>query len=636
MADDNIQKRIETLGPAERIVQVLTTFTDHLYHGRPGMVVPDGSAAIGVRWEPVTWRKQEDGTKAVFRKVKGAGKKVEEIPVGVLCDDNTIREREDKRLKVLGEYRTPGIYPEVAAYLYRNVADVFQMDNEFVARWGSWAALRDHRDAQIVLGAFLLVQNRKGEPVLGAGGEVEFYDEDYRDVAEALCLIRTKNIDLSPKSLLRIGEVLRLPQIRKINQDLGFSTSGRRGTMGRYPLVVKKWLHHREMNIKMLKGLVQSGQRRIVMSLARSVGYKPDSEKFFEVLRWRQKQALGGHRTINIGKDVQAAETWDGLTEAEICQRIVAGKLNYKRVVGLVPSEVGITRAIVMATVEAGGLSDADLVIGSSTWEDLGLTQVPEFQVRWQAALDNAKDRRAANIAKNVRTKEVRDQLEAAADKATAKAIEKVTRNLRTYFIVDKSISMENMLDRVQANLAKFVGGFPLDRIHVSVFNTMGREIIIKSPTEAGVRQAFRGHSASGGTLYAAGVRALAHHKPLHGEDALMIFAGDEEDYSIAELVQEIQNSGINPVALAILPAHKGGNRWRIVRDAAASLGIPCLNIDDSLFDDPYSVTRTLTNLIATTPTNPMGHSSVTRRKSLIEEILEAELLTPPLWAKVA
>jgi hypothetical protein len=636
MADaQDIQKRIETLGPAERIVQTLTTFTDHLYHGRPGMVTEDHSA-IGVKWEPVTWRLQEDGSKVVFRKVK-QGKKTVEVKVGVLCDDGKIRERADLRLKALGEYRTPGIFPEVAAYLYKQVADVFSMDNEFVARWASWTALRDHRDMKIILAAFLLVQDRKGDPIRGADGEVEFLDDDYRDVAEAMCLIRNGKLDLPPKSLLRVGEVLKLDAVAEINRGLGFGRSAKNPTLGRYSKVVTKWLHYREVNPKMLDGLVKAGMGNIVKSLARLVNYKPSTEYFFEALRWKQKQAKDGRRTIAIGKAVKEAVSWEGLTEAEVCQRIVAEKPNYKRIVGLLPASVGLTRAVVMAALEAGSLSNADLIMFTPTFEELGLLKVAEFKQRWQAALDAAENQRAANIARNVKTKEAQESLEEAADKATAKAIEAVTKDLRTYFIIDKSISMDRMLARVQENLAKFLGGFPLERTHVSVFNTTGREIVIKAPTKAGVMQAFRGHNASGGTLYAAGVDVLAKYQPQPGEDALMIFAGDEEDNGLQALVNSIQRSGINPVALAILPAHPGGNHWRIVRDAAARLGIPCLTLDDQMFNDPYSLPRTLSNLIASTPVGQaVAGRAAPRRKTLVEEILETDLLQPPVWAKAA
>lgn len=640
MADAQAQQaRLEALGPAERIVQTLGTFTDHMYHNRPGLVTEAPGSNIGVRWEAATWRKQEDGSKHVFRKTK-QGKKTVETLVGVLCDDGKVRERDDKRLRSLGEFRLPGLFPEVAVYLYKQVAAVFRMDNEFVARWASWAAKKDHKDMNVVLAAFLLVQNRKGDPVRGPDGQtIEFLDDDYRDVAEAMCLLRDGGVDMNPKSLLRVGELLRLDGIAEVNRELGFGRSARNPAMGRFPTVVSKWLRYREANPKMLDGLVKAGMQNIVKDLARLVNYKPESEHFFEVLRWKQKQAQDGHRAMAIGKEVKSAESWAGMTEGDICQRIVSTKPGFKRIVGLLPKEIGLTRAVAMAAVEAGSLSDTDMILLTPTWEELGLLKAPEFKARWDAAREKAENQRAANIARNVKSKEVKDALVETADKATAKAIEAVTRDLRIYFIVDKSGSMQHVMDRMKAILTKFLGGFPLDRTHVSVFNETGREIAIKAPTAAGVENAFKGHQASGGTSYAGGVKALAKYLPKPGEDALMIFAGDEEDSNVQALVDTVRTSGIKPVGFGLLPAHPGGNpaHYAIVRKAAAQLGLPCFQIDDAMFDDPYSVTRTLTALIASTPVGQVQAGAVApKRKTLVEEILETDLLKPPVWAKAA
>ena len=66
--------RVEALGPAESILQMLLTYADHMVHNRPGLVTPDTSSTVGVRWEPATWIAEEDGTKVVHRLVK-QGKK---------------------------------------------------------------------------------------------------------------------------------------------------------------------------------------------------------------------------------------------------------------------------------------------------------------------------------------------------------------------------------------------------------------------------------------------------------------------------------------------------------------------------------------------------------------------------------
>ena len=62
---ENLNRR-EALGPAETIIQTLLTHTDHCYHGRPGIIVPDRRTKIGVRWDPVTYKK-ENGEKVVYK-----------------------------------------------------------------------------------------------------------------------------------------------------------------------------------------------------------------------------------------------------------------------------------------------------------------------------------------------------------------------------------------------------------------------------------------------------------------------------------------------------------------------------------------------------------------------------------------
>jgi hypothetical protein len=617
------QQRLESLGPAERIVQSLTSYVDHIVHNRPGVVVADGRNKAGVRWSPATW-KEEDGEKTVFF-VQKNGKRQVRTRAGVLNERNQVVDGP----RVIGEFRKPGLFPEVVAHLYKQVAEVWKMDNEFVARWGSWAFTGEYRDLKVVLAAFLLVQSRSGEPVV-EDKEVLFYDDDFRAIGEAMCLIKAKH-DLSPKLLLRIGAVLDCSQIAEINRELGFGKSARNAARGRYYKVVDKWLRYREDNPRLLDGLVKAGFRTTVMSLARKVGYKPTTAKFFETLRWKQVQAKDGRRTIAVGAEVKKAETWVGLSEEEICERISSTKPNYKRIVGLLPPEVGLTRAIMTAAIEAGSVSDADLIILTPTLEELGLLTVPQVQERWKKATEKVENQRAANIAKNVKTKSAREGLQEAADTAAKRVLEEVTKDLRVYVVVDKSGSMDGAIDRAKDYLKKFLVGFPLDRLHVSVFNTMGKEVQIKASSSAAVEQAFRGHRAGGGTSYYEGVRALSHHKLKDGEDAIIIFVGDQLDNSMSSLVSAVQSSGINPVAFGLVPITSPWGQGSVVRDAAVHLGIPCFEIEEAIFDDPYAITRTIRNLIASTPVGSVARQQ--HRKTLIEEILKTPLLSKPVWA---
>jgi hypothetical protein len=626
--NQDAQVRLEALGPAERIVQALTTFTDHMVHNRPGIVVKDARRKSGVRWEQVTW-KDEDGTKVVY-KVTKVGKKRTETKVGRLALDGvTVK---DDRDQVIGEYRKPGLFPEVAVYLYKQVAEVFKMDNEFAAKWASWQFAKDHRDMKVILTAFMLVQDRRGDPVV-EDGEVLFFDDDFRAVGEAMTLITGAGY-LDAKLLNRVGDVLALEGVAAINRDLGFGKSARKAPMGRYNKAVTKWLRYRESNPRMLKGLVdKAGLRTNVMRLAKRVHYKPTTSEFFKVLRWKQKQAKDGRRTMAIGEAVSAAESWAELTEREICEKITESKFGAKRIAGLLPN--GWTRAIMMASIEAGALSNSDFIIMSPTLEELGLLQVPTVRERWKKANEQATNQRAANIAKNLKAKANQEVMEDTADQAAAKAMEEVTRDLRIMVIVDKSGSMGGALERAKEICKKLLVSFPMDRLHVSVFNSVGTEVTFKAARSAAIEHAFKGHRAGGTTEYGEGVRALAHHRPKDGEDVLVIFVGDQGDRGVGRLVNAIQMTGWNPVAFGMLSV-LGPQAWKgtVVEEAAPRLGIPWFNIEPELFDDPYTVTRTLRNLIASTPVGQAGRvQAVHRRRTLLEEILGTPLLTKPNWA---
>ena len=622
----DITQRIEDLGPAERLIQSLLTHADHMVHNRPGIVTQDPTTFACVKWEASTY-KMEGGEKIAYflRKV---GKKSERVRAGVLGDDGVVREN----ARVIGEYRLPGFFPEIVRQVYRQVADIYNLDNDFAARWASYAFGQEHRDLKVVLCAFMLVQTRRGDPVT-ENGKVLFADEDYRDVGEAMCLIRRPDgKDFNPKLLLRVGDLLAHPEVARINRELGFTGSAKNPAMGRWPRVVEKYLRHREANPNLLTGLVQkAGFRTTLLALAQRIGYKPTTPAFFRILRWKQKQSLDGRRTIAIGEAVTKAESWEGLGEAEICERIMLTRPSYKRIVGMLPANVGITRAIMVAAVVAGGLSNQDLIILSPTLEELGLTTVEPVKARWEAALAKAENQRAVHIAQRVKSSDVANKLQTAADTAMQRAVEKVVRGLRIYVMVDISSSMTTCIDLAKEYIAKLLGGFPLDHLHVSVFNTNGRVLRIQSASKAGVEAAFRGINASGGTDYGAGVSALADFKPTDDEDVLFLFVGDEQARDFDAVVR---TSGLRPSAFGLVKI--GYDSDRCVRNTATRLGIPCFTIDKDIFDDVYAIPRMLQNLIASTPvataaTVPGRATPV--RVSLVATILKTDLLAKPAWA---
>jgi hypothetical protein len=613
----------ENLGPAERILQTVLAYSDHLIHNRSGIAYPDARTNVGVRWEPVTY-KVEDGQKNVYKLTK-VGKKTTRTLIGTMRNDKKVIANG----AVIGEYRDAGMFPEVAVWMYRQVSEVWKLDHEFAAKWASYAFAEDHRDLKVVLAAFMLVQSRKGDPIVD-NGKVSFYDKDYRDVGEAMMLIYSKNgKDMNPKLLLRMHDLLRLPAIAQINRELGFGKSDRKPFVGRWNKAVEKWLEYREENPKLLEGLIKAGFKSTVMSLAQRVGYKPTSPKFFELLRWKQKQAKDGRRELAIGVDVSKAESWDGLSEEQICERIVSERIGLKRVEGMLPKSIGLTQAIVAAIIEHNLMSDKDLIIRTPTLEELGLLNIASIKKRWELAIKNSEDMRAAHIARNVTSNELKEKLQDGADNAVKRAAEEATKGIRIYFIVDISGSMNVSLDMAKEYISKFVQGIPLDRIHACVFNTNARGVLLHVASKAGVDNAFMGFRASGGTDYGCGVRYVSQFKPKEDEDSIIIFVGDEGQHQTFE--REVQNSGLRPMAFGLIKV-PGENGTAVTRTAAA-LNIPCFNIDQRTFDDVYAIPRTLRNLINATPVRqtPAAYSFV--RETLVDKILKVDLLTKPVWA---
>jgi len=615
----------ENLGPAERILQTVLAYSDHLVHNRPGLIVADAHAVVGVRWEPVT-HKIEGGQKLVFKLTK-IGKKTNKTQIGILRDNKQIVAANGA---VIGEYREAGIFPEVAAWMYRQVSEVWKLDHEFAAKWASYAFSEDHRDLKVVLAAFMLVQSRKGDPIMD-NGQVAFYDADYRDVGEAMMLIYGKGgKDLNPKLLLRMHDLLRLPAVAQINRELGFGKSDRKPFVGRWAKAVTKWLEYREENPKLLEGLVKAGFRSTVMSLSQRVGYKPSSPKFFELLRWKQKQAEDGRRELAIGVAVTQAESWEGFSEEQICERIVAERIGLKRVEGMLPKSVGLTAAIMAAIIENNLLSDKDLIIRTPTLEELGLLNVAPIKARWERAIKNSEDMRAANIARNVTSNEIKEKLQDGADNAVKKAAEEVTKGIVVHFVVDISGSMNVSLEMAKEYMAKFAQGIPLDRIHACVFSTTARDVPLRVASKAGIDNAFSGFRAGGGTDYGCGVRKMAQFKPKDDEDTIIIFVGDEGQRPTFE--QDVINSGLRPMAFGLIKVP--GDRGSCVVDTAARLNIPCFQIDNRTFEDAYAIPRTLRNLIAATPVRQAPAAAYSFvRETLVDKILKVKLLIKPSWA---
>jgi hypothetical protein len=583
----------ESLGPAERLVQLIINFPDHLWHNRPG-VVRNG------KWKAAT-RKE-------------------------------IEEQKKNGRVANGEFHEAGPNVEAIEQVYGALADIWTANNELAARLASYVMKEtDWRDMKVVCAAFMLVQSRAGEPIAeeqNGKRVVLFQDDDYREMGDAMIKLyeRGSNRMMNPKLIQRVGEVLSLPGVVTMNRTLSFGNPHKRKPfVGRYYNSVTDWLDFREANISLLEGLKKSGYAKTVQSMARMVGYKPKSKRFFEVLGWKQKQAAGGHRTVGL-TDLQIRKvTFEGKSEKEICETIVAEKLGWKQVMGMLPKNIGLTAAIFVAMLDQ--FSDKDLTILTPTLEELGLLKHEPIKARWQEAIGKQEDQRARNIAKNLRDRALAGEMEASADLAVTKAVAEATRDVDVHimFIIDTSGSMEDAIETSKEALSMIVQGFPQNKVHIASFNTVGTLLKPRHWSSTGVQHMLKSIGASGGTIYSSGVRAFYESgvRIPDGGSLILFAVGDEAGEQGDLLASNLQQWKYVPAAIAhIVNVAHNSQRGNTVRRAAEVLGVPYTEVKVEQLTDVYQVQRTLKAALEAQPYR--------EKSSLIEKIMQTELLVSP------
>ncbi len=593
--DEQIEALVEELGPAERLLELFLNFPDHLWHNRPGFL--DGSG----RWKY---------DREALQRYNESG----QVPRGL-------------------RYQPAGPNEHAIVQVYGTIADIYKVNEELAARLASYVATKTTwRDIKVVCAAFMLVQNRSGEPVFDENNgkrELLFHDDDFREVGEAMLKTYERGSAkmLSPKMIARIGDVLSLPGVVAINKELGFgNVQKRKPFTGRYYKAVEDWLRFREMNIQLLEGLKKAGYAKTVKNLARMVGYKPESQRFFEILNWPQKQHEQGHRSVGLGELNRESLSFENKSEAEICALIVDKQLGYKQVTGMLPPEIGLSPAIFVAVLEAGGVSDRDLAILTPTLEDLGLLKHEEIRKRWQDALKNLDDQRARNIAKNVRNRENVAALEDAADGAVKKAVDAATEDadIHIVFLIDTSASMSGAIEKSKEALAGILQGFEPEKLHVVAFDTVGTVLRLRHPSRRGVEHMLSRIEAGGGTVYGSGVRALKQSGVTipDGADLIVFAVGDEAGESGAEFAKAFRDCGFDVSAFAHI-VNVAWSRGETVRKAAVEMKLPYTEVDVDQFSDVYQVQRSLQAILKAQPLK-------SGKLSLVEEVLRTQLLTKP------
>jgi Mg-chelatase subunit ChlD len=568
------------MGPAERLLDVVLGSSAHLWHNRPGLN------------QNGTWVPAKNATK------NARGVRVQ-----------------------------PGLFVPAAVALYTRLLEIHKLNADLMAHLASYALVEtDWRDLKVACAALMLVQTRAGAPVHDDDGSVAFYDDDHRRIGEAMVLWYQKKSArmLTPKAVLRIAELLEVPEIAALNRAAGFGDpAAKRAPLGRWAKAATKWLAVREANKAMLQGLVKAGYKQTIKNLARKVGYKPQSPEFFGILGWKQSQADDGRREVGLDNvTLVKSERFDGLSEAEICEAIVTQRLRYKDAIGRLPADIGLTPAIMVALLPT--LSDRDLRQLTPTLEELGLLSVPEIRGRWEKAIESATDQRGLNIAKNVRDAGLKEKLAESADNAAKKAVASATAeaDIRVMFLVDKSGSMQGAIETSKDVLGKMLAGFPIDKLHVATFDTMGQVLKPKAASSMAVKHMLAPISAGGGTIHGAAVQALYTDGVRVPPEAklIVIVVGDQDGESGTSLANVFRTLGYNVAAMALIMAGNRGGQ-HTVREAARTMAVPFSEVTAAQFDDPYHVTRVLRALLEA----PV--SAAVPTPGLVEKVMKTKLL---------
>ncbi len=571
------------MGPAERMLGIILNSSAHLWHNRPG--IDNGGV-----WSPARSKGKKPG--------RGG------TPVA------------------------PGLFVPAAKKLYEELLAIYDLNADLMAHFASYALTEtDWRDLKVACAALMLVQKRSGQPVKDDDGSVAFHDDDYRAIGEAMILHYAKKSPrmLTPKGVLRVAELLEEPEIAKLNRKAGFADpASKNPPLGRWARAATKWLRLREKNLPMLQGLVKAGYKETIKKIARKCGYKPETQAFFELLGWKQSQAKGGHRQIGLtGLKLEKTDRLDGLSEAEICEMIETQKLSYKETVGRLPKGTGMTAAILAALLPS--LSDKDLRMLTPTLEELGLMADADVRARWEKAISTADDQRSLNVAKNVKSKELKEKLEGAADVAARRAVAEATKDadVHVMFLIDKSGSMSGAIEASKNALVKILAGFPADKLHIASFDTIGTVLVPKAPTRAAVTHMLTGIKAGGGTVHGAALHALHGAGVRIPADAklIVLVVGDEAGESGPALAASFKHYGYAPAAIGLILSVSSG-RGSTVRTCAVDLGVPFSLVEIEGFDDPYQVPRVLKALLEAPIATGM------RTSAWVEKVMATKLLT--------
>ena len=124
-----------------------------------------------------------------------------------------------------------------------------RLNAELMAHFASYALLEtEWRDLKVACAALMLVQPhlRPADPRRRRRAW-RCIDDDYREIGEAMVLRyqQKSTRTMNPKMVLRVAELLEIPEIAALNREAGFADpASRKPPLGRWPKAAREWLEH--------------------------------------------------------------------------------------------------------------------------------------------------------------------------------------------------------------------------------------------------------------------------------------------------------------------------------------------------------------------------------------------------------
>jgi len=229
-----------------------------------------------------------------------------------------------------------------------------------------------------------------------------------------------------------------------------------------------KYLKYREINISVMKKAVETGLSRYFKDMYRLLHLVPSNEAA-QILRWKQKDgSLVIEKTVNL---------FDGLTPQQIAKKIIDDQIPFQKAI----SQIGnMTPAIGQALVSVASVRQ--LVIYTSTWEELGLFNNPDFVSLYQektSQVGDQTDRIDASRLKSTKAKEIVAEAKSEQRKTTLSyALEELgIRKIRIH--IDLSGSMYESKQIACKAAAKFAEMIPKpqENLEWGYFNDKGYKL---------------------------------------------------------------------------------------------------------------------------------------------------------------